>query len=246
MIVSLLSFFALLTTCSGSIKDCGNGQSRFQFTELALKPDPPVSGGPVDMTVVFTNPGEAVTDGTVTTSITLNFIPFSPSTEPLCTNTKCPLVSGLNDRSTSSTTPTSVQGKVVTKIVWTALDGSELLCITTTFSLGVLSKNDTKSLRGSSDSTESTSALNETFAAAIKSMFRRKRFVPKVMNSTALTVYTYKRRHATNGTCPLTRAYNPFLYMCFPHENLLVVSTVNYPLRNYATKKTNALRSSSF
>jgi hypothetical protein len=111
-----------------------------------------------------------------------------------------------------------------------------------------LSKNDTKSLRGSS---ASMSALNETDAAAIQSMFHRKRFVVKSMNSTALTVYKYKRmrshrrRHATNGTCPLTRTYTPSLYMCFPNENLLEVPTVNYPLVKWRPK-INAHRFSSF
>jgi hypothetical protein len=83
----------------------------------------------------------------------------------------------------------------------------------------------------------------------LTSMFRRKRFVVKKTNSTALTVYKYKllhkRRHVTNGTCPLIRVYNPSLYMCFPNENLLTVSTMKYPLIKWVPK-TNALRSSSF
>jgi len=125
-LVSLLSVFALATA---SIKDCSSGTSVLQLTDLALSPDPPVLGQPLDMTVKFNNPGEEIVDGTVTTSVTLNFIPFQPTVEALCTNTQCPLVSGANDRSTNSVWPDNVSGSIVSKIEWTAVDGTQLLCI---------------------------------------------------------------------------------------------------------------------
>jgi len=248
MFFTLLSFFALLSTTSGSIKDCGNGLSRLQLTELALKPDPPVPGTDLYMTVRFDNPGDAVTDGTVTTAVTLNFVPFTPSTEALCTNTKCPLVSGLNDRSTVGTTPTSVQGKVVTKIVWTAVDGSELLCITTSFSLGSLADNTTKSLRGS---TSSTNALNQTHASLIASLFRRKQGIVSKLRrgkNTSLAIYrsAKKHQHPTRYFMdPLPIVYNGSIDVCYIYEGPSKVSTVNYALVKWRPK-TNALRFSSF
>lgn len=121
--------FAILGVAQGSIKDCSSGASTLQLTDLALSPDPPVLGQPLDMTVKFNNPGEEIVDGTVTTSVTLNFIPFQPTVEALCTNTQCPLVSGANDRSTSSVWPDNVSGSIVSKIEWTAVDGTQLLCI---------------------------------------------------------------------------------------------------------------------
>lgn len=114
---------------NAAIADCSNGASVFQLTTLSLTPDPPVRNQNLDMGVIFTNPGGEVTDGTVTTSVTLNWIPFQPTVEPLCTNTQCPLVNGVNDRSTSSVWPDSVSGNVVSKIEWTGVDGSQLLCI---------------------------------------------------------------------------------------------------------------------
>ncbi len=122
----LLSFFA---ASSASISDCSNGASVFKLTELGLTPDPPQKGQPLDMTVKFDNPGPEIVDGTVTTSVTLNFIPFQPTVEALCTNTQCPLTTGANDRSTSSTWPDTVTGSITSKIEWTAVDGSQLLCI---------------------------------------------------------------------------------------------------------------------
>jgi hypothetical protein len=124
----LLAFFAGCISASASITNCGQG-SRFDITTLALHPDPPIPGKHVDMTVQFTNPGSEVTDGTATTSVTLNFIPFQPTVKPLCEDTHCPFVTGANDRSTSSIWPETVTGAMSSKIVWTDVDGSELLCI---------------------------------------------------------------------------------------------------------------------
>jgi hypothetical protein len=90
------------------------------------------------MTVKFDNPGSAVTEGLVSTSVTLNFVPFPSSVEPLCENTACPLVTGLNDRSTQSTWPADIKGKVVSKSVWTTLEGDTLLCVQTTVTVGTL------------------------------------------------------------------------------------------------------------
>ncbi len=125
----LLQLFTFVGIATASIKDCSNGASLLQVTDLALSPDPPVRGQVLDMTVKFNNPGAEVTDGTVTTSVTLNYIPFQPTVEALCTNTQCPLVSGANDRSTSSTWPDNVSGSLTSKIEWTAVDGTQLLCI---------------------------------------------------------------------------------------------------------------------
>jgi hypothetical protein len=124
----LLAFFTGIMAVGASITNCGQG-SRFELTNLALHPDPPIPGKQLDMTVQFTNPGSEVTDGTATTSVTLNFIPFQPTVKPLCEDTHCPLVTGPNDRSTSSVWPETVTGAISSKIVWTDVTGAELLCI---------------------------------------------------------------------------------------------------------------------
>lgn len=126
----LLQLFAVTAGFAAAyIKDCSNGASLLQLTDLALTPEQPVRGQPLDMTVKFNNPGPEITDGTVTTTVTLNYIPFQPTVEALCTNTQCPLTEGANDRSTSSIWPDNVSGSIVSKIEWTAVDGTQLLCI---------------------------------------------------------------------------------------------------------------------
>jgi len=225
--------FAMFHATDANIKDCSSGNSLFDFTDLALKPDPPVPGQQVAMTVRFTNPGGTVDDGTVTTSVTLNFVPFTPSVEPLCTNTKCPIVNGLNDRSTVGTTPTSIQGKVVTKIVWTAVNGSELFCIETSFSLGskqtFLRTNKTK--------------VNTTEHDMLLSMFRNNR-----SNHTKSTVYfkldKNSKKNISNTTAIVpykaayilkkrTTYYNSSKNMCFPKEApiKLVNYSTGYPIK---------------
>ena len=129
MLLRLLKSFSLLGLAAAYIKDCSNGASLLQLTDLALSPDPPVRGQTLDMTVKFNNPGPEITDGTVTTSVTLNYIPFQPTVEVLCINTQCPLTTGANDRSTNSVWPDNVSGSIVSKIEWTAVDGTQLLCI---------------------------------------------------------------------------------------------------------------------
>ena len=134
MLSLLISFVAFATT-SATMLDC-NTTSVFRPLTLGLRPDPPVAGQPVHMTVEFNNPGPDVAEGVVSTSVTLNFVPFTPTVESLCQNTLCPLVTGFNDRSTQSTWPADVKGKVVTKSVWATLEGDTLLCVQTSFTVG--------------------------------------------------------------------------------------------------------------
>lgn len=155
----ILAAAAALATASGLIKDCDT-TSVFRPTELAVTPDPPVAGQPVAMTVKFDNPGAEVTDGTVTTYVTLNYIPFQPSEEPLCQNTACPIPTGAVDRSTSSTWPDKVNGRIVTKSVWTGSAGETLLCVQTSFAVGAQSN-----LRGALN-------LTDEFNATIADLWR--------------------------------------------------------------------------
>lgn len=162
-------FFAALATFKGInalIKDCGAGQTVFQLTELAMNPDPPVRGKPVDMKVVFNNPGIEVSDGTVTTTLSLNFIPFQPSVEPLCKNTICPIVEGLNDRSTSSVWPDTVSGAVTSKITWLGPNSENLLCIQ--FNTKVAALENKTALR----KVDMDGEYNQTHADALYSLLR--------------------------------------------------------------------------
>jgi hypothetical protein len=187
----LLSLALLAGLAAATISDCDKA-SRFRPTELAVNPDPPVANQPVAMTVKFNNPGAEVTDGTVTTSVTLNFIPFQPSEEPLCTNTACPIASGANDRSTSSTWPDGVSGTVVTKSAWTGMDGESLLCVQTKFAVGAAAR-----LRGG--------IANETLADAVaKALWHDDLSVKQVVPWIPVEVPV-----VDNATCP---AYTNFVW----------------------------------
>jgi hypothetical protein len=144
--ISKLLYLAscLFAITTATIKDCSNGNSIFEITELALTPDPPIKGKELYMTVKFDNPNDEISEGSVTTSVTLNFIPFQPSIKTLCDSTQCPIMPGSNDRSTSSVWPDTVSGTVSSKIVWNTPDGFELLCIQITAKIAAES---TKNLR---------------------------------------------------------------------------------------------------
>jgi hypothetical protein len=128
----LLTLFTLLFVSNAAISDC-NPSSIFRPLELSVTPDPPVPGQPIYLTLIFDNTGPDVNDGTVTTTLSVNSIPFSPSTEELCVNTKCPIVSGKNDRSTQNVWPTGVYGLVKSRITWSDANNEHLLCIDTAF-----------------------------------------------------------------------------------------------------------------
>jgi hypothetical protein len=113
---------------TSTIKDCDT-TSVFRPVTLGLSPDPPVRGAPVYMTVEFENTGSTITEGTATTAFSLNYIPLTPSTKPLCEDTECPIVTGFNNRSTASVWPDTISGKIASKITWVSSDGRSLLCI---------------------------------------------------------------------------------------------------------------------
>jgi hypothetical protein len=127
MIRKVLTIMGLAATATASITDCG---SVFQITSLGLYPDPPVLGQQVYMDLQFINNGPAVTDGTVYTSLTYNGLPIAVDPKPLCEDTACPIQMGYNNRSTSTTWPSSGSGKITSQIKWVAT-GATLLCIQT-------------------------------------------------------------------------------------------------------------------
>jgi hypothetical protein len=169
----------ILAFSSASITDCSKGESIFEITELALTPDPPVKGKDLYMKVQFNNPGEELSEGIVTTSVSLNFIPFTPSTKSLCDSTQCPIVSGPNDRSTTSVWPDTVSGAISSKIVWNTLDGFQLLCIQIQ---AKVSAEKVKNLRVPED-------YNQTHADSIANLFELNDPVPDNQFSKALSLY---------------------------------------------------------
>jgi hypothetical protein len=138
-LLGLLSAYA-----NATITDCGNGASLFQITKLALTPDPPVIGKDIFLTLIFENPDTVIEDGSATTNIAINGIPYPPSSQDLCEATACSISVGTNDRSTSSVWP-ELSGKIDTTIQWKKPSGELLLCIRSVVKVAA-----TPNLRGNS------------------------------------------------------------------------------------------------
>ncbi len=133
--LALLTFglAALLTPTSSTVADCGAGKSLFQIVDQSFSPEPPVADQPYDYWFYYQVPeGVTVDAGTAKYSLSLNGIPFTPSTEDLCSQTTCPKTAGYHNESSTDTWPSGVSGKVVTKLEWFDANGNLLLCSQTT------------------------------------------------------------------------------------------------------------------
>lgn len=130
----LLAFATLAATAFAGIVDCGSSPL-FSIAKLSQSPDTYVKPGDnTSLTLMYKVPeGVSVTGGSATTSLSLNGIPFTPSTDDLCTKVGCPITAGVHDGSSWTTFPSGVTGKIVSKVSWTDSTGKELLCIKSTF-----------------------------------------------------------------------------------------------------------------
>jgi hypothetical protein len=124
----ILTILSILSAAVASITDCSNGASVFKIGGLGFWPDPAVANENSTISFLYTVPGpDPITAGTVTYSYTMNYIPFSPSTEDLCTQTTCPIVPGTYNQSSSSNFP-DVSGLFDIKIEWFDDKQNLLLC----------------------------------------------------------------------------------------------------------------------
>ena len=122
---------ALLGLASAAtVKDCGAGNSLFKIQGLGLTPTNPSPGQDVTLHLEYDVPeGTLITGGTTTYAVTLNFIPFQPSTEPLCQDIPCPLGPGSYKNDTVSAWPTGISGTFTSKMTWADEAGTQLLCV---------------------------------------------------------------------------------------------------------------------
>jgi hypothetical protein len=123
-VLLVLSFIA---RAFPSVSDCGQGTSIFQITELAF-PSTLQAGSTANLTLQYMAPVQ-VDNGTITTKVTYNFIPLTPTTSLLCASAACPIEIGFHDGSTGVTVPTGLSGTIVSTIAWTDMTGSQLLCV---------------------------------------------------------------------------------------------------------------------
>jgi hypothetical protein len=100
------------------------------MNELSVRPVNPNPGDDVILHVQYTVPeGVFINDGTATYAIKYNFIPLSPTVEPLCKDLPCPLGPGTYTNETITAWPSGLTGSVSTKITWADEKGALLACI---------------------------------------------------------------------------------------------------------------------
>ena len=113
-----------------TVRDCGAATSVFKINSVSLTPADPKPGEKVGLNLDYTVPsGVTVTGGQAKYDITYNFLPLSPTIEPLCQDIPCPLGPGTYLNTTYSTWPTGLSGTLNTKITWLDEVGTQLLCI---------------------------------------------------------------------------------------------------------------------
>jgi hypothetical protein len=128
-----LLFASLIASSEQTVTDCGAGKSVFQIQSQGFYPEPPVANEPYDYWFYYTVPeGVTVDAGTVKYSLSLNGIPFAPSTDDLCTQTSCPKTPGSYNETSKDTWPSGISGKIVTKLEWFDSAGTLLVCSQTT------------------------------------------------------------------------------------------------------------------
>ena len=128
----LLALIAALsaTLAAGTIKDCAAGSSLFTIEAVSLDPPTPVAGTKSTLHLEYRVPdGLTVTGGTTTYKTTLNFIPFAPSTEPLCQDVPCPLGPGLYKNDSVVEWPSGVSGRFTSQMTWADDSGAVLACL---------------------------------------------------------------------------------------------------------------------
>lgn len=118
------------------VTDCGAGKSLFTIHGLSLEPAQPIPNENVSLHLDYTVPsGTMIDGGDAKYAVTYNFMPLTPTVEPLCKNIPCPLSSGSYSNTSYMLWPSGLSGSLVTKITWTDTSAKQLLCILITASL---------------------------------------------------------------------------------------------------------------
>ena len=126
------TLFLLLNGLS-TIRDCGLGLNRAPLLAFDSSPANPVAGDNVSLYVLYDLPDPTITSGTATYSFSLNGIPFTPTIDDLCTQTKCPIESGIHNETSWSIFPSGISGKIVSQRAWRDQNDELVWCIETTW-----------------------------------------------------------------------------------------------------------------
>jgi len=132
----LISFLTIVSVAfsqvsSFTLKSCGDSTDIAQNVQLDIDPKLPQT----DYTLYLdAELSKEVAKGTSTYDITLNYIPFQPTVNDLCTevansNVTCPLVQGPLAMQSKGSIPTGVSGIIVIKNEWKNDVDERILCI---------------------------------------------------------------------------------------------------------------------
>lgn len=116
-----------------TIRDCSNGMNRAALLGFGVSPNNPVPGDNVSLYILYDLPEPAITGGSATYSYTFNGIPFAPNVTDLCTQTKCPIETGIHNETSWSIFPSGISGKLVAEIEWHDQNDELVWCIETTW-----------------------------------------------------------------------------------------------------------------
>ena len=123
----MFGFLSVIGLSAASLLACDPTLTAFKINAQGFSPSPPIGGQDATLWIDFVVPdGSAVIDGTAKYTISFNGIPFSPTTESLCTQVACPIES--QNLSSTSQWPSGLSGKIVSKIQWYDQNGAYLLC----------------------------------------------------------------------------------------------------------------------
>jgi len=123
----------VLLAATVSLKDCGNPSTdQAVITGYGFSPINPLPNDPTELWVAY-NLKSQLTGGTSTYSFSLNGVPFSPTVDDLCTQTKSPKEVGTYNETSHSTFPSGISGKIVSKIQWKNQNEEPVWCLESTF-----------------------------------------------------------------------------------------------------------------
>ena len=132
----LISFLTIVSVAfskvsSFTLKSCGDLTDIAQNVQLDIDPKLPQTDYTLYIDADFS---KEVTKGTSTYDITLNYIPFQPTVNDLCTevansNITCPLVQGPLAMQSKGSIPNGVSGIIVIKNEWKNDVDERILCM---------------------------------------------------------------------------------------------------------------------
>ena len=122
--MNILFLIPLLAAADLTVSPCGGTMT---INKISITPRLPIANEPITLHLEYSVP-TVISGGTSETSITYNFIPLSPTVDPLCSNVPCPLTPGTYKNDTVTTWPSGVSGNVAVTTKWFDPANLLLLC----------------------------------------------------------------------------------------------------------------------